>query len=170
MNGVPNPSRGPLMRRPWLIFIATYATLHLGYIGLCRLDAGQAAIDAMTVRPAALWLAWAGQPVGAVDSWLTWPGGRLRLRNGCDGIDMMMLFAAASGIAPLPLRGRVWLLGAGVLLLWAANQARVVALYATFRHDRAWFDAVHGLWGPLLLVAVGCAVYAAALGMAKPRP
>ena len=44
-------------------------------------------------------------------------------------------------------------LAASFAVTFALNQARVVALFYAYRHDRAWFDALHGYVGPLLLIA-----------------
>lgn len=81
------------------------------------------------------------------------PGVRLSVRTGCDGADAMILLLSAFTAAGLGWRR--WLAGSagGVLLIYLLNQARVVALYFSFRYGREWFDLLHGFIGPLLIVA-----------------
>lgn len=41
------------------------------------------------------------------------------------------------------------------------NQARVLALFYAWRHDRGWFDALHGTLLPLMMVAAAAAIFMA---------
>ena len=70
---------------------------------------------------------------------------------------------AAALVAPLSAVRRLALLLAGCAALWALNQGRIIALYASFRHQREWFDGVHTVWGPLVLVISATAIYVWAL-------
>lgn len=56
----------------------------------------------------------------------------------------------------------------GCAAVWALNQARIAALYWTFRYQRDWFDSVHTVWGPLLLISEVVMIYAWAVR--KPAP
>lgn len=38
------------------------------------------------------------------------------------------------------------------------NQVHIVALYFAVRHDKSLFELIHGLVGPLIIIAVAWAV------------
>jgi exosortase/archaeosortase family protein len=143
-----------------LAFAAGWLLLHLGYLALRGAPQGLAWIDAVTVQPAAALLrTLGGSDVLAQGALLRWGSGQLQLRNGCDALDLMALYIAAVMASPWPWRSRLaWGVG-GLLLLWAANQGRIAALYGAFRFRPEWFDALHGALGPLALVAVAVALY-----------
>ena len=48
----------------------------------------------------------------------------------------------------------------GILLIYGLNQIRIVALYFAVRHDKALFELIHGLVGPLAIIAVACLFFA----------
>jgi len=150
---------------PAAAFVVLYGLLHLAYVALRGSGAGLALIDRVTVVPVAWLLGWLapGEGVSATGPRLTWQGGSIGLRNGCDGFEVFILFAAAAMVAPLSAGRRLTLLFAGCAALWALNQGRILALYASFRHQREWFDGLHTVWGPLVLVALGTALYVWAL-------
>lgn len=127
------------------------------------------ALQALRAGPAGAW--WMAQanaaPSAALIGWLrpadgvlaqgprlVWPGGRLSLQAGCDGLELLALLAAALLAAPLPWRRRVALLPALLLLVWALNQGRLLALYTSFRHWPDGFDALHVVVAPLLMLGL----------------
>jgi exosortase/archaeosortase family protein len=115
---------------------------------------GQAWIDRVTVTPVAtaLGMMRPADQVRAQGERLIWPGGRLRLQAGCDGLEVLVLLVAATMVAPLGWRrGLVTLLG-GTLLVWLLNQARLLALYGSFRFARESFDLLHTLVAPMLVL------------------
>jgi exosortase/archaeosortase family protein len=157
------------MRSLWT-FLLAFTALYAGHLALRDSDAGLAFINAVTVLPAS-WLlqtGWPAEGVRAVGERLAWPGGSLGLSAGCDGFEVMTVFAAGVLVAPLSAARRALLLLLGIGLLWALNQARVLALVYAYRHERGWFDALHSLWAPLLLVAAAFALYRTALSVWRP--
>lgn len=161
------------VRATWpavVAFIAAYGMLQWLYAQMLGHATGLAWIDQVTVRPAAwaLGLLLPADGVVAAGLRLVWSQGSLGLRAGCDGFEVITLFAAAAVIAPLQWSHRMLLLLLGCSVLWAFNQTRIWALYAAFRHQRDWFDAIHTLWGPLWLVLVGALLYALALRFLRP--
>jgi exosortase/archaeosortase family protein len=52
----------------------------------------------------------------------------------------------------MPRRLRTIGLGLGLMLAFALNQARIIALFHAFRIDRAWFDLLHTSVTPVLLI------------------
>jgi exosortase family protein XrtM len=153
----------------WLrlaLFLALYALLHWAYQSLRESRFDPWFIHTLTVQPAAGLIGWLAplDGVGAEGARLVWPQGRLTLRAACDGFEVMSLFIAAVLVADIGWRRGLLLLLGGCTLVWALNQLRIAALYWAFRYERDWFDAIHTVWGPLLLVACVAACYAAGLG------
>jgi exosortase/archaeosortase family protein len=152
------------------LFLLIYGSLHWAYQSLRSSVFDPWFIHTLTVAPAAALLdgLWPADLVRAIGPRLAWPGGRLTLLAGCDGFEVMSLFAAAVLVADLSWRRGLVALGVGCVAVWALNQARIVALYWAFRYEREWFDAIHTLWGPLLLISAVTALYAWAV--MKPKP
>jgi exosortase H (IPTLxxWG-CTERM-specific) len=67
----------------------------------------------------------------------------MNLRNGCNGVEAMLIFLAAVLAFPAPWRARLAGLAAGAVAIQALNLVRVVALYFTGAYFPAWFDASH---------------------------
>jgi exosortase family protein XrtM len=113
-------------------------------------------IDVATVRTAAalIGLFWPGIGVHAAGSRIASEGGSLNVLNGCEGTDVVFLLTSAMLVAPLPWRQRLLGLAVGVPLVFALNQARLLALFHAYRHDPVWFGWLHSTVGPLLLVLV----------------
>jgi len=146
----------PPLWRQCLIFAFIFA----GCQGLWTLATDTAAhriaIDLATVQPAA-WLIRqltpAVQAVAAGSS-IRAPGGGLNILNGCEGLEVLFLLAAALSVAPLGARHK--LLGAllGALCVWLLNQLRIVGLFYAYRADPELFALLHGTVAPLALVVL----------------
>ena len=151
------------------LFLLIYGGLHWAYQSLRSSAVDPWFIHTLTVSPAASLLdgLWPADLVHAIGPRLAWPGGRLTLLAGCDGFEVMSLFVAAVLVADVSWRRGLLALALGCATVWMLNQARIVALYWTFRHEREWFDAVHTVWGPLLLIAAVVAVYAWAVSRVR---
>lgn len=138
-----------------LIFMAAFFALQWAW-GQARGTAiERLVIDHATVRPA-VYLVNLISPKAAAyaeGSRLKAPGGGINILNGCEGTEVLFLLYAALLAAPLAWRARV--LGAGVatLFVYILNQARIVALFFAYRSDAGWFDALHGMIAPLVLIA-----------------
>lgn len=111
-------------------------------------------IEDATVRPAAWllgWLAPGGQTL-ADGARLVVEGGALQVLPGCEGADLALLSASAMLAAPLAWRWR--LLGLTLMLsaVFVLNQLRLLVLLQAHLHQPGWFDPLHTLWLPLLMV------------------
>lgn len=67
----------------------------------------------------------------------------VNIRNGCNGVEAMLIFLAAVLAFPAPWRARLLGLALGVVAIQAVNLVRVVALYLTGAYFPSWFDASH---------------------------
>jgi len=112
------------------------------------------AIEDATVRPAAAFLAWwdPGMQAQAQGSRLVVSTGALQVLRGCEGTDLALLSASAMLAAPLAWRWR--LVGLAVMLaaVFVLNQARLLVLLQAHLNMPQYFDQLHTLWLPLLMV------------------
>lgn len=84
---------------------------------------------------------------------IIWAGGAgLDVINGCDGMAALWLLVAACAIAPLARRQRLTAALLGIPIVYAANQARLIAMVYALRADRMGFELLHGLVGPIFMV------------------
>jgi exosortase H (IPTLxxWG-CTERM-specific) len=67
----------------------------------------------------------------------------VNIRNGCNGVEAMLIFLAAVLAFPAPWRARLLGLALGVVAIQVVNLVRVVALYLTGAYFPSWFDASH---------------------------
>lgn len=153
-----------------LYFFIVFMLLQWAYQALADSAIYRFYLDVLTVRPSAglLGLIVPQDGVLAQSHRLVWLGGGLSVLNGCDGVEVMQLLIAAFVAVAGHWRRR--LLGAviGLLLIYTLNQARIVGLYLAVRHDRAWFELLHGLVGPLIIIAVTTLFFAWWIGRYEP--
>lgn len=100
-------------------------------------------------------------PVRAEGARLVAPGGGLVVLAGCEGVDVLLLLAAAMAVAPIPWRARFVGVLVGALLTFALNQARVVGLFYAFRLDRDLYASLHGVVTPLAMALAAGAFFVA---------
>lgn len=78
----------------------------------------------------------------------------VNIRNGCNGIEAMLIFLAAVLAFPAPWRSRLLGLGFGILAIQAVNLIRVVALFLTGAYFPRFFDASHTVvWQTLVILS-----------------
>jgi exosortase family protein XrtM len=82
------------------------------------------------------------------------PGGGLNVMFGCEGTDVVFLLAAAFVVFPMGWRARGFGLLLGLLWVYALNEARIVALFYSFRADRSLFELLHTSAAPLVMVVL----------------
>ena len=128
-------------------------------------------IEILTVRPSAtlISLIAPGDGVIAQAHRLVWQGGRLSVLNGCDGAEVMVLLSAAFIAIAGSFRMRLSGIAIGVLLVYGLNQGRIVALYFAVRHDKPLFELIHGLVGPMVIIALACLFFAWWIGHNGPE-
>ena len=77
----------------------------------------------------------------------------VNIRNGCNGVEAMLIFLAAVLAFPAPWRARLLGLAIGVVAIQAVNLVRVVALYLTGVYFPSWFDASHTvIWQTVVIL------------------
>ena len=101
----------------------------------------------------------------------------VNIRNGCNGVEAMLIFLAAVLAFPAPWRSRVLGLVLGIAAIQVVNLIRVVALFLTGVYMPRIFDASHTVvWQTIvILFAVALWIYwanrfAGAREPAQPAP
>ena len=98
-----------------------------------------------------------GEPTVASGTRITSPSFAVDVKNGCNGVEAMLILLAAVLAFPAPWRSRLAALAAGALVIQVLNLVRVVSLFWLGAHHREVFDLFHtAVWQTLLiLTAVG---------------
>lgn len=149
----------PRQPHPWtraLAFVLCYATLQALYVACAGTAVERFFLEDLGSRPVASLIGHALPDLGAhaVGPRVTAPGGGINISNGCEGIDIYVLLAAAFAVAPLAWRHRILGLALGLCLAFALNQARIATLFFAYRSNQAWFDRLHTTVAPVILVVV----------------
>jgi exosortase/archaeosortase family protein len=142
------------------IFVAVFFSLQFAWESCRGTAVERLLIDLGTVAPAA-WiidLVWPAYGVQAQAHSIISAVGQINVLNGCEGLELVFLLAAAFAAYPMPWRQRALGLGLGTALAYVANQGRLTALWYAFVHDRSLFALLHGTLAPLALVAL-CLLY-----------
>jgi exosortase/archaeosortase family protein len=135
-------------------FLAIFAGLQSLYGAAKGTWVERFVIDRATVKTAA-WIIDKADPqvmVQPVGTRLRAPGGGINILNGCEGMDMLCLVIAAMLVAPLAWKAKLAGVVAGTCFIFVLNQARIVALFYSFRANTAVFEMLHGLVAPLILI------------------
>ncbi len=165
-----NEANTTSQQRPvWLmvgLFILTVIILQWAWAQARGAAIERAVIDSATVGSAVLLINAITPEVQAraVGSRIKAPGGGINVLNGCEGTEVLFLFAAAMLAYPFSWRTRLTGLLTGTALIFVANQARLLALFYSYQSDRALFNQLHGLVMPLALIALtltllACLIY-----------
>ncbi len=147
----------PLLRSTGM-FALVFLLLQWGYQASSDTPIERAVIDVATVRPSAFLINRLSpeERVRARGHRLISEHVKLSVLNGCEGTESVFLVIAAIVAFRAGWRHKLWGIAAGIVVVYLANQARIVALYFALRHDRAWFSAMHGYILPTLIIAIGC--------------
>jgi exosortase H (IPTLxxWG-CTERM-specific) len=77
----------------------------------------------------------------------------VNIRNGCNGVEAMLIFLAAVLAFPAPWKSRLWGLGFGIVAIQLVNLIRVVALYLTGAYLPRLFDTSHTvIWQTVVIL------------------
>ena len=78
----------------------------------------------------------------------------VNIRNGCNGVEAMLIFLAAVLAFPASWRSRVLGLGLGIVAIQVVNLIRVVALFLTGIYFPSVFEASHTVvWQTLVILS-----------------
>lgn len=109
------------------------------------------------VRVSAAVLRGLGEPAVSSGTRIVSPAFNVDVKNGCNGVEALLILVSAVLAFPAPWRSRLGALAAGAVVIQALNLVRVVSLFWLGAHRRDVFELFHtAVWQTLLiLVAVG---------------
>ena len=167
----------PFWRRPEARFLATFLLVLAGSFVLLSLqpvnDALVEPFTAGVARASGVALRLAGEDIVRSGTVLRSPSFAVNIRNGCNGVEAMVILLAAIVAYPAPWRARAIGLALGIVVIQVVNLVRVVALFLTGAYLPRFFDSSHTLvWqSVVILVALLVWVYwAKRFAHAPPAP
>lgn len=151
-----------ITRRGWarfaLLFLGLFAFFQLGYQQLKGSVVSQSVVSVLAVLPsvAVINTLAPGEKVMAQDNRLVSPRVRLSVLDGCEGTETIFLLFAALLAYRTGWRQTLIGMGLGIGLVFVLNTLRITSLYFSLRYYRSWFDALHGLiWPVVIILALG---------------
>jgi exosortase family protein XrtM len=140
------------------IFMLCFAVLQFGWQMLRDDDFGHFIRGAATVKPATQIIHLITPQIDAIanGNQIKASGGGIVVKIGCEGLEAMFILIAAFIVAPLKLTPKLLGIIVGTLLIYIANQVRIVSLFYAFRADKPLFYLLHGTVTPIILVAISC--------------
>jgi exosortase H (IPTLxxWG-CTERM-specific) len=96
-----------------------------------------------------------GQNVSMQGTIIQSPDFAVNIRNGCNGVETLVIFCAAVLAFPASWRSRLWGLVLGVLAIQAINFIRVIALFLTGAYYPKWFDSSHTVVWQTVVILCG---------------
>ena len=146
----------PKLLKQTLIFLAIFLLLQLLWSLVSLSSVGLFLIEGVTVKTA-VWLISLFTPqvnAMAQGTHIMANGGGINVQNGCEGIEVMFMLIAAMCVASLTWQNKLYGMLFGMFYVFVMNQVRLVVMFYAVRSDRVLFETVHGLIGPILLVAL----------------
>jgi len=144
-----------------LIFFLVYGSLSYLYQRAHNTWFESLIIDTVTVKPSAFIINIINpdENVLPIEHRLVSSDVRLSVLNGCEGTEMLFLIIAAILAYRSSWKHKAHGLILGIMLVYLANQVRIVSLYFSLNYQREWFAALHGFIGPTIIIAIGCLFY-----------
>jgi exosortase H (IPTLxxWG-CTERM-specific) len=141
-----------------IIFVAKFAAALIAFFVLVALNpVNEHVIVPFTllgVRATAFLLRIVHEPVAVAGTVIRSSRFALDVQNGCNGVEAMLLLAAAIIAFPATLRSRIGGLLAGCAAIQIVNLVRIGSLVWLGEHHRDLFDFVHvGVWQSLIILA-----------------
>ncbi|HEY0782307.1 MAG TPA: exosortase H [Thermoanaerobaculia bacterium] len=96
-----------------------------------------------------------GQHVHLDGTVIQGPSFAVNIRNGCNGVEAMLIFLAAVLAFPAPWRSRLLGLVLGIAAIQVVNLVRVVALYLTGVYFPKLFEASHTVVWQTIVILCG---------------
>lgn len=140
-----------------VLFLLLFGGLHAIYSLFGSPVISHLLIDELTVKPCAFLInsISSQERVQALGHSLVSPLARLNVLNGCEGVEGILLIAAALFSYNLALQAKLKGVLLATALLYTVNQMRITALYFAYRYDRSFFEIIHEYIGPTLIMVIG---------------
>jgi exosortase family protein XrtM len=93
----------------------------------------------------------------------------VRVAQGCEGIDVMLMFVAAMLGASMTWRRKALGCAAGVTLIYFSNLVRVAGLWFCVRYWPSRFEAMHVIVGQTVIIVLAVLLFAGWTVAGSPR-
>ena len=109
---------------------------------------------AVVAKASGLALSVIGQDISMQGTIIRNPTFAVNIKNGCNGVETMVIFLAAVLAFPATLRSKAIGLALGVLAIQGINLVRVVALFLTGVYFPSFFDSSHTVvWQTVVILS-----------------
>jgi exosortase H (IPTLxxWG-CTERM-specific) len=162
------------MRRREVVFLLLFLGLLAGGFAVLSYnpvnDQVVEPFTALVARTSGAALRLIGQPVEMDGTVIRGPRFAVNIRNGCNGVETLIIFASAVLAFPAPWRSRALGLILGSVAIQAVNLVRVVALYLTGAYAPSWFDSSHTVIWQTIVILCGVLLWVFWATRFVPRP
>jgi exosortase H (IPTLxxWG-CTERM-specific) len=162
----------PTSRRESFAFLARFgALLVLLYVAVALRPVNDAVVVPFTAaiaRVSGVILNALGEPVTVAGTEIRSPAFAVRIENGCNGLETILLFAAAVLAFPAPWKRRLAGLVLGFAAIEIVNLLRVASLFWIGAHHPGLFSASHTVLWQSLVVLFGVLLFLAWAARARP--
>jgi exosortase H (IPTLxxWG-CTERM-specific) len=111
-----------------------------------------------------------GQDVTRYGTALRSPRFAVNIKNGCNGVEAMVILLAAIVAFPAPWKARLLGLAAGAAVIQVVNLVRVVALFLTGAYLPRFFDTSHTVVWQTLVILSAVLIWILWARRVAPRP
>ena len=139
-----------------LIFLLLFFALQYGYSACKGGIVEHWVIDIATVQPSTAIINFIAPDAHAQASGhrIVSPHGSISILNGCEGTETLFLLLAAMVAFNAPWKQKLEGMALGTLMIYGLNQLRIIALFFAAQQDRKWFDMLHGIIAPTLIIVL----------------
>lgn len=149
--------------RSWARFVILFAVIFIAGTKAHQVARARTApflVDTLTVKPSAMLInlftpSESTQTLGN----LLKGNVTIRVKQGCEGLDCLLLLIAAVLAFPAAWKAKLVALGAGIPLVYACNLVRIAALYYVQRYAPASFELMHIYVGQTFIILVGAGFF-----------
>jgi len=153
----------PLWRRPEARFLAAFLLVLAGsFLLLSWRPVNDRVVEPFTAgvaRASGVALRLVGEDIVRTGTVLRSPSFAVNIRNGCNGVEAMVILLAAIVAYPAPWRARAIGLALGTVVIQLVNLIRVVALFLTGAYLPRFFDSSHTLVWQTVVILVALLVW-----------
>lgn len=165
-------------RRPWrreVVFLVVFLALLAGSFTLISWNPVSSNLvepfTAGVAKVSGVALALLGQDVEMRGTIIESPRFAVNIKNGCNGVETMLIFLAAVLAFPAPWKARAIGLVFGIVAIQAVNLLRVIALFFTGAYFPSWFDTAHTVVWQSVVILSGVLLWILwADRVARPKP
>ena len=164
------PPRARMLRRVGVFLAVFLALTGLAYAfrpvtapflnGVMNVQAGSRLIQLLTP----------GQKVRGHGDRISSATTSIQVSQGCEGVDVMLMFVAAVVAMPLGWRRKLVAAAGGVAVLYVVNLVRLAGLFYCLEYAPERFEAMHVIVGQTVVVVVAIVLFAYATGLLSRAP